>query len=63
MCKNVLHRELLLDTDQSSETIERRIRPKCEELYDMDATAQYECEWSLTAFSVHAGREELVRSS
>ena len=38
--------------DQSSETMERRIRPKREELYDRDATAQYQREWSLTVFMI-----------
>ena len=48
--------------DQSSETMERRIRPKREELYDRDATAQYQREWSLTVFMIMiiCGREELV---
>ena len=42
--------------DQSSETMERRIRPKREELYDRDATAQYysqyQQELSLTVFMI-----------
>ena len=38
--------------DQPSETMERIIRPKREELYDRDATAQYQREWSLTVFMI-----------
>ena len=45
--------------------MERIIRPTREELYDRDATAQYQREWSLTVFMVMiiGAREELVRSS
>ena len=42
--------------DQPSETMERTIRPKREELYDRDATAQYysqyQRELSLTVFMI-----------